>query len=279
MKHLKKVLALVLAAIMLFACASCAPSKTTGSTSATQSTHGTTSTNGTTSTPEIPGEKTVYYNIIFALATIPPVLAALESISSGYETYAIIERGKTYNGIDKLEHFHNAGFDAANNLSTGFTAEEFDAMTAKVKELKGENVYFYFYVQDGTALMAAAIAANAGLTAEDFHVYMCEDGTGAYNALYNTYIKDKTVSAEKDEPYEALKAKVAAAKAEFDFVMAKNNNKYNEYPLGYDIGKAFALAALPNFTYLIQDEGTVVSIIENAGASRTALGTAFGVDC
>ncbi|MBQ9745675.1 MAG: hypothetical protein IJW21_02505, partial [Clostridia bacterium] len=186
MRNFKKALALLLAVIMLCTAASCASTQTTSTTKTTSSTSSTQGTTGTTREPEVPGGKTVYYNIIFALATIPPVLAALDSIANGYETYAIIERGKTYNGIDSLEYFHNAGFDHKNNQSSGFTAEEFSAMIEKVKELKGEDVYFYFYVQDGTALMAAAIAANAGLTADDFHVYMCEDGTGAYNALYNT---------------------------------------------------------------------------------------------
>ena len=71
------------------------------------------------------------YNIIFALATVPPVLAALDSISSGYETYAVIERGKTYNGIEKIDNFHNAGFDPESNESNGFTSTEFHAMVDK----------------------------------------------------------------------------------------------------------------------------------------------------
>ena len=147
MKHLKKILALALAAMMLCMCVACnTPANTTKKPGGT--------TEITTGAPEIPENKTVYYNIIFALATIPPVLAALESIESGYETYAIIERGKTYNGIDKLDYFHNAGFDASNNMSAGFTAEEFSSMVEKVKELSGENVFFFFYVQDGTALTA-----------------------------------------------------------------------------------------------------------------------------
>ena len=82
------------------------------------------------------------------------MLAALNSIESGYETYAIIERGKTYNGIDKLEYFHNAGFDTTKNTSAGFTAEEFNAMVAKVKELhevEGQE-YFYFYVRTARRL-------------------------------------------------------------------------------------------------------------------------------
>lgn len=112
------------------------------------------------------------YNIIFALATIPPVLASLECISSGYETYAIIERGKTYSGIEQLEDFHNAGFDPTSNLSNGFTDTEFNSMVNKVKELKSEDTFFYFYAQDGKALTAAAVAANAGLSTEQFHIYI-----------------------------------------------------------------------------------------------------------
>ena len=132
-----------------------------------------------------PAEGDKIYNIIYALATIPPVLAALESISNGYETYAIIERGKTYSGIESIEYFNNAGFDVGSNKSNGFTEAEFVSMINKVKELKNENEnsFFYFYAQDGTALACAAVAANAGLAVEDFHVIMCEDGTGAYRAL------------------------------------------------------------------------------------------------
>ena len=258
MKNFKKTLAFLLALVIL--CVS-ACGKTPAATTGTSA-----STSGTVAT--VPPEKTVCYNIIFALATIPPVLAALEAIDNGYETYAIIERGKTYSGISKLEHFHNAGFDPSNNLSAGFTEEEFEAMTAKVKELKGDNVYFNIYVQDGTALMGAAIAANAGLTDKDFHVYMCEDGTGAYNALYDTFIKDKTVNGETDAVYDGYVSYVEAVKNEFSAIMSKNDNKYNDGVLGYNIGKAYALAALPNFTYCIQDRSSVESVLDRAGETK-----------
>ena len=196
MKQLKRVLAFSLALLVLFT-ASC----------------GRTGNDPTTTATQIPNNKTTCYNIIFALATIPPVLAALDAIGNGYETYAIIERGKTYNGIDSLEYFHNAGFDQTNNQSSGFTEEEFTAMVEKVKELKGKDVYFNIYVQDGTALMGAAIAANAGLTVDDFHVYMCEDGTGAYIALYNTYINGKTVNT--------LNPKDSATRAEIAVILQR----------------------------------------------------------
>ena len=214
------------------------------------------------------------YNVIFALASIPPVLGALDSIDSGYPTYAIIERGKTYNGIDSVDNFHNVGFDPANNLSNGFTSAEFEAMVAKVKELNeaAEDAYFVFYVQDGTALRGAAVAANAGLKNDQFHVYMCEDGTGAYHALYEKYIKNKTA----DEVYDNYVAKVKEAEGTFNKVMSKTDNKNADGDLAYNIGLAFALASLENFTYYLQDEEWIINTLEAAG--ETKLLSVFGVD-
>ena len=224
------------------------------------------------------GEQT--YNVIFTLATIPPVLAAMDCIDNGYETYAVIERGKTYSGIESVEKFHNVGFDVNSNKSTGFTAEEFNSMVDKVKELdalKGD-AFFNIYVQDGTALKGAAIAANAGLSLNQFHIYMCEDGTGAYNALNNNYVRGKKVTAEADEIYDNYVVQAQAAKAEFETIMSKTNNKNSDAVLNYNIGKAYALASLDNFTYYIQDEATVVGILENTGEVKTKLLSSFGVD-
>lgn len=217
------------------------------------------------------------YNIIFALATIPPVLAAMDCIDNGYETYAVIERGKTYSGIEEVDTFHNAGFDVSSNKSTGFTTQEFNDMVAKVRylnDLEGDS-FFNIYVQDGTALKGAAVAANAGLTTDQFHIYMCEDGTGAYTALNNTYIKGKTVNETTDEAYDTYAAAVEGVKAEFETIMSKTDNVHGDY--AYNIGKAYALAALENFTYYIQDEATVVGILEST-EYETKLLSAFGVE-
>lgn len=270
----KKFLALVLACLMLFATACdktpSLPDDSNDSDSITDIED--------TLPPDV-GERTVY-NVIFALATVPPVLAALDSIANGYETYAMIERGKTYNGIDSLEKFHNIGFDPTNNLSNGFTTKEFNDTVNAVKELreKDENAYFLFYVQDGTALRGAAVAANAGLGTDDFHVYMCEDGTGAYVALNDTYIKGKKVGADTDEVYEGYIEAVAKAKSEFETVMSKTDNKNGDAELKYNIGKAFALAALDNFTYYLQDEASVIDVLESAEGEKTLLLSAFGVE-
>ena len=228
-----------------------------------------------------PPEGSTQYNVIFALATIPPVMAALDCIENGHETYVIIERGKTYNGIAALEKFHNTGFDPNDNLSQGFTATELGAMVDQVKALNEstENAFFNFFVQDGTALMAAAISANAGLTRDQFLVTMYEDGTGTYDALTNTYIKGKGVTDSSDNIYIGYAEKVAEVSALFDEIMAKNDNGVADTALRYNIGRAFALAALPNFKLVMQNETEVVSIIENASLlPRTKLLSVFGVE-
>ena len=174
MKAFVKFLALFLALLMvgMTACTITPPQETEQPTDTNTETNTEAPTETETETETNSGEiplDTVQYNIIFALATVPPVLASLDAIKNGHETYAIIERGKTYNGIDSLEYFHNAGFDPSNNTSNGFTATEWDAMIAKIKELKNASTdmdtFFNIYVQDGTALMGAGLAANAGLTA------------------------------------------------------------------------------------------------------------------
>ena len=50
---------------------------------------------GCSNKPKNENDYETTYNVIFTLATIPPVIASLESIASGNETFALIERGKT----------------------------------------------------------------------------------------------------------------------------------------------------------------------------------------
>ena len=256
MKKFKRLLALLMALAMLFATACATTTPETDDVETEKQTEE--SSDETPKTPEEPAK--TYYNVIFALATIPPVLSAVETISNGYPTYAIIERGKTYSGIADIENFYNVGFDETKNNSDGFTATEFDAMVSKVKELNDgtENAFFNFYVQDGTALMGAAISANAGLGLDQFHITMCEDGTGAYSDFYDTYLKNRTLTSECDGVYAYYASKVEDAKAEFESVMNKKDNNIGDGVFSYNIGKAYALAALDNFTYYLQDEEIIV---------------------
>ena len=282
MKKFKRLLALLMALAMLFATACATTTPETDDVETEKQTEE--SSDETPKTPEEPAK--TYYNVIFALATIPPVLSAVETISNGYPTYAIIERGKTYSGIADIENFYNVGFDVTKNNSDGFTATEFDAMVSKVKELNDgtENAFFNFYVQDGTALMGAAISANAGLGLDQFHITMCEDGTGAYSDFYDTYLKNRTLTSECDGVYAYYASKVEDAKAEFESVMNKKDNNIGDGVFSYNIGKAYALAALDNFTYYLQDEEIIVNYIKttkyfgNAKNVETKLLSAFGVE-
>ena len=287
MKLSVKITALLLALLMVlpgFAACKSGDTEETTEESTEESTLDDVTTGPITDDPDVsataPADGAKVYSIIFALATVPPVLAALDSIANGYETYAIIERGKTYNGIEKIENFNNAGFDPANNLSNGFTYTEFDAMVAKIKELRAaeENSFFYIYAQDGTALRCAALAANAGIPAEDFHVIMCEDGTGAYNSLRDNYVKDKAVSDDSDGPLGAYAEVYDKVSANFKTVMSKTDNKNSDKILAYSIKDAFALAALPNFTYWLQDGDWVKGILLNAEGGKTALLGVFGFE-
>ncbi|MBQ3007978.1 MAG: hypothetical protein IJD80_00170 [Oscillospiraceae bacterium] len=121
------------------------------------------------------------YNMIICGGSIPPMIAALESIANGYETYAYIGRGRLYNGIAKTPGFHNLGFDTALTLPME-TEELFSLAVDKIRGIKKEyqNAFFNFYVDESRAMKCAAIAANAGLGKADFHVYMTEDGIDTY---------------------------------------------------------------------------------------------------
>ncbi|MBQ8344832.1 MAG: hypothetical protein IJY42_01030 [Clostridia bacterium] len=293
MKGSVRLLALLLALVMLAATAcstggaddpnteTTTPSQENETTTPPTNSEGETTLPPPSEDPNPPADEPVSYNIIYTLATIPPVLAALASIENGDETYAFIERGKTYSGIESLDHFHNVGFDVTDNKSSGFLNSEFNLMVAKIKELdeaSNGKAFFRFYIQDGTALRGAALAANAGIPADRFHVYMCEDGTGAYTALRNTYIRNKTVSDTADEPYDTYAQKVADAKTAFETVMGKTDNKNNDSLLVYNIGRAYALAALDNFTYWLQDETTVINILKETGDTPTKLLSCFGAE-
>ncbi len=203
------------------------------------------------------------YNIIYTLATIPPVLSSLECIESGYPTYAYIERGKTYNGIANVDNFYNLGFSTSNNASTGFAEADFNIVLNKIKEL---NVYgnekFNIYVQDGTALYGAKLIGNAQLYKRQYKVVMIEDGTGAYDALEDMLTN-----------YAGFVEKANAVRTEVNTILNSKDNVFTAY---YDIEKAFALATVDNFEFLLQSKGQVENIVGEK--NDQALSNIFGLN-
>lgn len=220
------------------------------------------------------------YNVIWTLASIPPVLAALDSVNSGLDTYAIIERGKTYNGIDNLPNFYNVGFNASNNTSAGFSAEQFDKMVKQIKELNEfGNEKFTIYVQDGTALQGLALAANAKLKDNQYKIVMLEDGTGAYSSFKNNVLGNKTLNGTTDGYYTAFLNEVNSVKSIVDNIKSKNDNQITDSVFNYNIPRAFYLSALDNFVYWLQDETQIVNILEakNNGSIHTKLLSVFNI--
>ena len=241
------------------------------------------------------------YNIIFAGGSIPPMLGALEAVANGRETFVYIERGRLFNGIDAVDGFTNLGFDTGTTRSID-DEKSFTLVQAKVKELADADSFFNFYINESRALKCAAIAANAGLEKRQFHIYMMEDGIDTYKKLDANYGKitgyqplkkffygltkrewfsDKAASVlagklaplcRKDTSW--LKRKfdrsawysfvkeVKAAEKLFDEIMSKTDNRYSDSCVKPDYRRAFPLACLDGFTYLLQSIGKVHSILE-----------------
>ena len=154
------------------------------------------------------------YNIIFTIGTIPPVLAALDCINNGNETYAFIERGKTYNGIDNVTGFSNIGFKKDDNTSKGFTNANFDEVVETIKELNvNGNEKFNIYVCDYTVLMGFGLAADAELKNNQYQIVLCEIGGETYKGLDDDYIIGKTVDSSADEPYEKFLKDITSVKS------------------------------------------------------------------
>ena len=218
------------------------------------------------------------YNIIFTLATTPPVLAALDCINNGNETYAFIERGKTYNGIDNVPGFNNIGFDKANNISKGFTNANFDAVVDKIKELDvNGNEKFNIYVCDYTVLMGFGLAASAGLKNNQYKIVLCENGGGTYQGLETDYIAGQTVDSSTDEPYEKFLNDIISVKSKIATVLSKNKHKVN-FEIGYDL--AYPAATLSNVRYLVQDAVSIKNHLEKLGSEdcKTKLLPVFGFE-
>ena len=218
------------------------------------------------------------YNIIFTLATIPPVLAALDSISNGNETYAFIERGKTFNGIEGVAGFNNIGFNKSNNASTGFNNEQLNTVIAKVKSLNVHgNEKFKIYVCDHHVLMGFCVAAGAALKDTQYQIVLCENGGRTYEGLIGNYITDKTVDSSTDDPYDTFVEDVASVKAKIASTLSKTNHKMN-FEKGYNL--AYPAATLSNVKYLIQDEVRIKNSLEGVGSEdyKTKLLSVFGLE-
>lgn len=271
------------------------------------------------------------YNIIYMQGNYSAAYAIAEAIKSGHETYVMLEKGSMASGIDKVERLHNIGFDTRYDR-IGFSKADLQATIDTVKRLRkaDRKAFFNFYCLDGAALSCAAIAANAGVDAENFHVYMTEDEnglnpfnfmdsdkyeSGIYNVLekganryfVENYMRGYGLSNKVDKIYDHYVSTVEEARVLFDGIMASDEHEYSEYmnaplrtynknsihtvemivypsdeemnervltdPLAFNRARAFALAALPNFSYRVSGEEFYQEYFDSYGKLKTKLET------
>ena len=112
-------------------------------------------------------------NIIMASATVPPVMSALESLSNKGKTYALIERGKTYSGIENTS-FINLGFDPTVNNSSGVTNANFATLKSEVSKIYQEypNAHYNFFTVDYKCWAPLKVASEVKMKKSDFTIYM-----------------------------------------------------------------------------------------------------------
>lgn len=215
------------------------------------------------------------YNIIFANSSIPPTLAAMDSILAGGESYAYIQRGKTYSGIAQTAGFTNSGFDVKvngdgkDNVLSPAQVQDFANL---VKRLKTENkkAKFTIYVTDFDAYAGFAIGIYGGLSDSDFKVVMIEDGYSTYANFRNYFVNGKNVTeGGADEPFEAFKALLD------DSVEKINNMKRDAAGAlpGQDLMfhspyAVYALATLSNAEYRVQNKNTLLNDLNSVASSR-----------
>ncbi len=199
------------------------------------------------------------YNMIFAKATIPPVLSALYSIGSGYNTYALIERGVTYRGIaDTNLNFENIGFNIGVN-KTGFSNEDYQNMLTKIKELNVfGNEKFLIYLRDADLFYGYLFVRDAGLTEDQYEIIMCEDGTALYNGFKQTFVNGKTASINNDEPYNKFLEMIKFAEDYRDKIFNSNMAMSSTISDRWDF--ILPAASLKNVKLYLQDKSQLIDL-------------------
>ncbi len=210
-----------------------------------------------------PKKTTENYNIIFANSTIPPVMASLKSIQNGYDTYAYIQRGKTYAGIDLIDQFHNIGY-TQNNNNNPVTQAEVATVADAVEQLaqKNSKAKFTIYVTDYNAYAGYAIAYRAGLTDDRFEIKLCEDGTGAYWNFTSAFVTGKSATTT-DEPYAALLEAIDDVEANVEALKTTDGAALGDTVPMMDYVAPYAMPSLENCSYYIQDKDILKSYMDD----------------
>lgn len=208
-----------------------------------------------------------HYNIIFTNSSNPPTLSALLAIKSDDPTYAYVQRGNTYYGIEDTKNFTNIGFNI-DKQTNPVTQAEVSKVSDAVKQIarKKKNSTFTIYVTDYNAYGAFAAAYQAGLDDDDFNVVMVEDGSGSYSAANFTskYITNKTLE-ESNTYFESV---VQSAKDNIA-ILKKNPNALGSTVAMQDYQAWAGLATLKNASFHTVAIQTYKTQFETAGLTDT----------
>ena len=131
-------------------------------------------------------EKT--YNIIMTNATIPPLMATLDAIDNGNETYMWYGRPFTFASIDNLEKIVNIVKKEDVNQK-GINADAITVMQRKVNQLyqKNKKANFRFYVTDYGVEVALRVMTMNKIPEDQYKVILLEDGNGSYTNFKDNY--------------------------------------------------------------------------------------------
>ncbi len=219
------------------------------------------------------------YNIVATQASIPPVIAALDCIKNGNDTYAFIERGKTYSGIGSVAQFQNLGFDPTKNENADIVNQMNSAIGRAIEQIQGRDsrAKFTIYCRDYSAMAIYATAIKAGLKDDQFRLVMVEDGSGAYSDAYKYYVQNIKASDEVEDPaYVAYQERVNSCKAQLKTIRDSHGQE------GYVLENhesALALASLGQFSYIMQTKtGLKNELDKNAVLKGSKLYGVFGIE-
>ncbi len=197
--------------------------------------------------------KATTYNFIMTNATIPPVMATLSCLENENQTYMWYGRKQTFANVSKLGFEMN---DTETNDNAGVDVSVVNTMTNKMMDLYSKSngkAKFNLYVTDYGVEVAYKMFVANDIPESNYHVYLMEDGTGAYSSF-----------------------KQVNTKAEFDKLVNKMNDDLKSVKAGTykyttdnikNITLPYAYATRSNVTYCLQ----YPELLQGADADMNAL--------
>lgn len=206
------------------------------------------------------------YNIIMAHSTNPAVMATIDCVKNGNPTYAWFERKGTFGGLTLNSNFtKSSNFDTAGELNQDVISEMGKTAFKLIK--KSPKSKINIYVTDFHAIPALQVAYQAGLSEDQFHIYLIEDGAGAYSNFNTAFVSGSTYSAGSDgadavdTAYTKFTEKVSALNEIVEDIK-EAKGVYSGDILNYSY--CYAAATLPNVTYWFQDTNPLKNYLDEA---------------